>query len=131
MSTSNIASTNWKLVEVGRVVLVGKKLATVVEIIDDKRALLDGPDFPRSAVHFNKVLLTSIVIEKLTRGARTGTVKKQWIAADVDNQWAKTSWAKKLAKRERRAQLTDFERFQVSVLKKQRNLAIHKAIAKA
>lgn len=38
MSTeTKVVSTNWRLVQVGRVVLVQNKLAAVVEIIDQKR----------------------------------------------------------------------------------------------
>lgn len=108
-----------------------KDLATVVEVIDQKRVLIDGPKIQRQAIALAKVVLTPIVIAGLPRGARTGTVTKKWAAAEVESKWAATSWAKKLAAKERRAQLTDFERFQVLVLKKQRRFAVKKAIAKA
>jgi large subunit ribosomal protein L14e len=58
-------------------------------------------------------------------------VSKKWAAADIDAKWAATSWAKKIAAKNRRAALTDFERFQVLVLKKQRRYAVKKAVAKA
>lgn len=93
--------------------------------------MIDGPKVERQAISLGKVVLTPIVLPNLPRGARTGTVEKKWAAAEVDSKWAATSWAKKLAARERRSQLTDFERFQVLVLKKQRRFAVKKAIAKA
>ncbi len=34
---TNVKTTTWRLVQVGRVVLVEKKLAVIVEIIDQKR----------------------------------------------------------------------------------------------
>ena len=40
---------------------------------------------------------------------------------------AKTAWAKKLAIKKRRAELTDFERFKVKVIKQQRARLIKKA----
>ncbi|KAG7866953.1 hypothetical protein KL918_003148 [Ogataea parapolymorpha] len=132
MSTeTSVKASNWRLVQVGRVVLVNNKLATIVEIIDQKRVLIDGPAIQRQSISLGKTVLTPLVLEGLPRGARTATVSKKWTAADIDAKWAKTSWAKKIAQRERRSQLTDFERFQVLVLKKQRNYAVKKAIAKA
>lgn len=34
---STVVSTNWRLVQTGRIVLVQNKLAAIVEIIDQKR----------------------------------------------------------------------------------------------
>ncbi len=34
---TNVKTTTWRLVQVGRVVLAEKKLAVIVEIIDQKR----------------------------------------------------------------------------------------------
>ncbi|KAK6455526.1 60S ribosomal protein L14 [Scheffersomyces xylosifermentans] len=131
-SYSTVKAANWRFVELGRVVLVDNKdLATIVEIIDQKRVLVDGPKFQRQAIALAKIVLTPIVLPNLPRGARTATVTKKWAAADIDGKWAATAWAKKLASRERRAQLSDFERFQVLVLKKQRRFAVKKAVAKA
>lgn len=93
--------------------------------------MIDGPKIQRQAISLAKVVLTPIVLSKLPRGARTGTVQKKWAASDVDAKWAASAWAKKLASKERRAQLSDFERFQVLVLKKQRRYATKKALAKA
>ena len=67
----------------------------------------------------------------LPRGARTSVVTKKWAAAGVTEKWATTSWAKKIAQRERRANLSDFERFQVMVLRKQKRYTVKKALAKA
>ncbi|VEU22792.1 DEKNAAC103857 [Brettanomyces naardenensis] len=130
-SETSVKTTNWRLVEVGRIVLVENKLATIVEIIDQKRALIDGPAIQRQAISLGKTILTPLVLDKLPRGARTSTVTKRWAAADIDAKWGKTTWAKKNAQKQRRAKLTDFERFQVMVLKKQRNFAVRKALAKA
>ncbi|KAI5948821.1 hypothetical protein KGF57_005219 [Candida theae] len=130
--SSTVKAANWRFVEVGRIVLVdNKNLATIVEIIDQKRALIDGPKVPRQAISFAKVTLTPIVLPNLPRGARTATVQKKWAASEVDSKWASSAWAKKLATKEKRSQLSDFERFQVLVLKKQRRYATKKALAKA
>ena len=130
MSTT-VKTANWRLVELGRVVLVdASKLATIVEIIDQKRVLIDGPSIQRQAIALAKVTLTPIVLPNLPRGARTGTVTKKWAAADIDAKFAATPSAKKAAIRQKRASLSDFERFQVMVLKKQRRYAVKKIAAK-
>merc|ERR1711939_744893 len=108
-----------------------KDLATIVEIIDQRRVLVDGPNFQRQALGLSKLVLTPIVLQNLPRGARTSTVTKKWASADIEGKWAASAWAKKLANKERRSQLSDFERFQVLVLKKQKRYAVKKAVAKA
>ncbi|CAI4615270.1 BBF_collapsed_G0034230.mRNA.1.CDS.1 [Saccharomyces cerevisiae] len=138
MSTDSIVkASNWRLVEVGRVVLIKNgqsagKLAAIVEIIDQKKVLIDGPKagVPRQAINLGQVVLTPLTFA-LPRGARTATVSKKWAAAGVCEKWAASSWAKKIAQRERRAALTDFERFQVMVLRKQKRYTVKKALAKA
>ncbi|OLL25576.1 60S ribosomal protein L14 [Neolecta irregularis DAH-3] len=138
MSATQEKSTFKRYVQVGRVVLLtvgpfAGKLAAIVEIIDHKRALIDGPKtgVPRQAISFNNISLTQIVIPKFPRGARAGVVSKKWEAAGVEDKWNSTAWAKRLAIREKRRQLSDFERFQVMKLKKERRSVISKALAKA
>jgi large subunit ribosomal protein L14e len=137
----DIKTTSWKLVEVGRVVLIRSgpytgKLATIVEIIDHKRVLVDGPStqeekiVPRHALALSHATLTPFVIPKLPRAAGTGPVRKLWEKEEIDNKFASSSWAKKNAQVERRKNLTDFERFKVLRLKKQSRYEVLKAAAK-
>ncbi|QKX57152.1 uncharacterized protein TRUGW13939_04260 [Talaromyces rugulosus] len=140
-SNIDIKATSWKLVEVGRVVLIRRgpytgKLATIVEIIDHKRVLIDGPStqeektVPRHSLALSHATLTPFVIPKLPRAAGTGPVRKLWEKEDIDNKWASSTWAKKTAQSERRKNLTDFERFKVLRLKKQTRYEVQKANAK-
>lgn len=136
-SNSTVKNSNWRLVEVGRVVLIKKgqsagKLAAIVEIIDQKKALIDGPEtgVPRQAINLGQVVLTPFTFA-LPRGARTSIVAKKWVSAQVSEKWTASAWAKKIAQRERRLALSDFERFQVMVLKKQKRYTVKKALAKA
>lgn len=85
---------------------------------------------PRGPVSLSKTLLTPFVIEKLPRGARTGAVKKAWETAGIDAKWKESNWAKKSLQQERRKALTDFDRFKVLRLKKQRRFEERKALAK-
>jgi len=107
------------------------KLAAIVQIIDHKRALVDSPNVERQEISLSHVSLTPQVITKLPRAARSGAVKKYWTEAGIDEKAASSTRAKKTASREKKRLLTDFERFKVMVLKKQRRFEVRKAVAKA
>ncbi|EAS27546.3 60S ribosomal protein L14 [Coccidioides immitis RS] len=141
MAQIDIKASSWKLVEVGRVVLIRSgpyagKLAVIAEIIDHKRVLVDGPSgkennvVPRHAIALAHVSLTPFTIPKLPRAAGTGPIKKLWEKAEIDAKWAQSNYAKKREQQERRRNLTDFERFKVMRLKKQARYEVQKAQAK-
>ncbi|KAH8885770.1 hypothetical protein GQ53DRAFT_751107 [Thozetella sp. PMI_491] len=137
MADIKIGNSAWRNIEVGRIVVLPTGgLAAIVEVIDHKRALVDGPSSdpklatPRGPVSFSNVLISQLSIPKLPRGSRTGTVKAAWAKAEIDSKWAETNWAKKKLQQERRRALTDFDRFKVMRLKKQRRFEEHKALAK-
>lgn len=100
------------------------------------QALVDGPAsdaalaVPRQSVSFSKAILSDFVLPNLPRGARTPTVKKHWEAAEIDSKWKASNWAKKREQQTKRAALTDFDRFKVLRLKKQRRFEERKALAK-
>ncbi|KAI1339335.1 ribosomal protein L14-domain-containing protein [Xylariaceae sp. FL0016] len=141
MGDANIESPEWRQVEVGRIVKIQNngpyngRLAAIVEIIDHKRALVDGPSqdaelvVPRQAIRFSEVLLADLKIE-MPRAVRNGTLKNLWAKADIDSKYKESNWAKRSQNIQRRRALTDFERFKVMRLKKQRTFAQRKALAK-
>jgi len=100
------------------------------------QALVDGPSSDpklasaRGTISFSNTLLTPLVIANLPRGARSGAVKKAWEKAEIDAKWKEGNWAKKQLQQERRQSLTDFDRFKVMRLKKQRRFEERKALAK-
>lgn len=94
------------------------------------QVLVDGPEATREAIHLGQVVLTPLSFA-LPRGARSAVVAKKFAAAGITEKWNQTAWAKKIAQRQRRAALTDFERFQVMVLRKQKRYAVKKTLAKA
>lgn len=108
-------------------------LAVIVEIVDHNRALIDGPStkVPRQVISYSNVTLTPYVVPGLPRSAGSTAVTKFWEKSGVQAKWDASSWAKKLAARKTRAALTDFERFQVMRLKKQRKYATAVKAAKA
>ncbi|MCJ1355809.1 MAG: hypothetical protein MMC33_005801 [Icmadophila ericetorum] len=137
MAEVEIKAAQWRFVEVGRVILFlngphAGRLAAIVEIIDHKRILVDGPSaaVPRHAISLQNVILTPLVLPKLPRAIGTGPLAKAWGKEGIDEKWNQSAWAKKREQREKRKGLSDFERFKVMRLKKQARFEIRKAYAK-
>ncbi|KAF2155625.1 hypothetical protein K461DRAFT_318340 [Myriangium duriaei CBS 260.36] len=142
MGDANVTTSEWRTVQVGRVVLFSQgpytgKLATIVEIIDHKRILVDGPSaetdsiVPRHATPLAHVSLTPIVVDKFPRAAGHNAVKAAWQKAEVEKKWNESAWAKSRASSTRRRALTDFERFKVMRLRKQARFEVRKTLAAA
>ena len=126
-----------RYVEVGRVVLFNYgpetgKLATIIDIVDQNKCLVDGPaeltGVSRQVVSFSRIALTDLMV-KIQPNARQKTLKNAWAEADTLAKWEASSWAKKLASRKKRASLSDFDRFKVMVAKKQKAEIIAKKMA--
>ncbi|PVH94078.1 hypothetical protein DM02DRAFT_603082 [Periconia macrospinosa] len=139
MGDAEISTSAWRYVEVGRVVRFNGgeydgRLAAIVEIIDHKRILVDGPSekgpVPRHAAALAHVSLTPIVIPQLPRACGVGIVKKKWEKAEVDSKFEQSTWAKKSAQFQKRRQLNDFERFKVLKLRKQARHEVRRSLAK-
>ena len=126
-----------RYMEVGRVVLVNYgpdagKLATVVDIVDQNKCLIDGPEeitgVTRQVIPYTRIGLTDLTV-KIQRNARQKALKKGWSEGEVLAKWEASSWAKKLAAKKKRASLSDFDRFKVMVAKKQKAEIIAKKLA--
>lgn len=87
--------------------------------------LVDGPSteqqkiVPRHVLALDHATLTHFIIPQLPRAAGTGPVKKLWEKNEIDGKWAKSNYAQKTERSDRRKNLTDFERFKVLRLRKQ------------
>ena len=126
-----------RFVEVGRVVLINYgpesgKLATIIDIVDQNKVLIDGPaeitGVSRQVIPMSRIALTDFVA-KIQRSARQKSLKKAWTEGDIMAKWEATSWAKKLSSKKKRANLNDFDRFKVMVAKKQKAAIIAKKMA--
>ena len=124
-----------KLVEVGRIaqVVFGEdagKICAIVDIIGPTSVLIDGPSLgiTRQPINLSRLSLTSIVI-KIPKGARTGTLKDAINSQKLIEQWNNTPAAKKIAKKQIRAKLSDFERFKAMVMQRQRSFMVKKVAA--
>mmetsp|Transcript_19302 Transcript_19302/g.47726 ORF Transcript_19302/g.47726 Transcript_19302/m.47726 type:complete len:135 (-) Transcript_19302:3054-3458(-) len=126
-----------RYVEVGRVVLINfgpetGKLATIIDIVDQNKCLIDGPQeitgVSRQVISYTRIALTDFTV-KIQRNARNKTLKKAWEEADLMNKWEASSWAKKLSAKKKRANLSDFGRFKAMVARKQKSEIISKKMA--
>jgi large subunit ribosomal protein L14e len=126
-------------VQVGRVALIvngiySEKLVAIINILDEKRVLVEGPgglfcffylkyflDYligvRRHVTRLSSLQLTDFNI-KIGHDSKSKAVKKAFERARVFDKWKQTSWAKKLFRRKVRANLSDFDRFKVRVLRR-------------
>ncbi|XP_034831084.1 large ribosomal subunit protein eL14 [Maniola hyperantus] len=118
-----------RYVEPGRVALVADgplkgKLVSVVDVINQTRALVDGPGsgVPRQQIRLNQLHLTKFRL-KYSFTAPTRVVRKAWTEEKLNEKWAESQWAKNLANKEKRAQMTDFDRFKLTSARVKRNRA--------
>merc|ERR1712137_954221 len=93
------------------------------------RLLCDDGNCGRYEVNVKNIRLTDSKI-KISWGARPGTVKKAWAAANMTDAYAATDLAKAAATKARRANLTDFERYKLMRLKQARNRIVNQEVGK-
>ncbi|KAF0727549.1 hypothetical protein Ae201684_014377 [Aphanomyces euteiches] len=100
-----------RFVTIGRVALINYgpdagKLATIIDVVDENKALVDGPfsvtGVNRHVISFKRLALTDLSV-KIPRQAREATLKKALEKADILNKWAATSWSKKTEAKKTRA----------------------------
>ncbi|KAK9728435.1 Ribosomal protein L14 [Popillia japonica] len=116
-----------RFVETGRIALIADgpqkgKLASIVDIIDQTRVLIDGPgsNVPRQQMRLNQLHLTKFRV-KFPYTASTRIVRKAWKDGKINEKWADSMWAKKLEAKEKRAALSDFDRFKLRRARSMRN----------
>ncbi|KFM69916.1 60S ribosomal protein L14, partial [Stegodyphus mimosarum] len=118
-------------VQVGRVAYIsfGKdagKLCAIVDVVDQNRALVDGPatGVKRQAVKFKRLRLTKFRL-KFPHSTSSRVVRKAWEAENITEKWNETSTAKKMAARQLKTKMNDFDRFKVYKAKQAANRLIN------
>ena len=106
------------------------KLVVIVDIADQNRVLVDGDDFPRVLYPVKRLTLTKLVVP-ISKGSRTGTLQAAAEEFGLEKKWEESNTAKMLARREKRSELTDFERFKVMRQRKSRSHAVKKLVHRA
>ena len=123
-----------RFVEVGRVIIVNYgplvgKLAVIVDILTTTKVLVQGlkGGIRRQELSLRRVTLTDYKID-IKRGAKSEEVFKALDAYKLEEKFKSSSYAKKCEVRQRRANLTDFDRFKVMRLRQKRAVLRHTAI---
>lgn len=113
------------LLELGRVVYINHgplsgKIAVVAELLNKNRTIIDGPGLgiPRQVISNRRLELTKFKLSKFTRETKQGELKKMIEEFDLVKRFNQTGRGQKIQKQKRRAELTDFDRFKVMVLKR-------------
>ena len=126
------------LVNLGRVVLVNYgplsgKLAVIVDIVNSTKVVIDGPTLgvPRNVISNKRLTLTKFSIPEVTPETSSKDLEKLVAAFKVTERFEKTGLGQKIKKQDRRAKLTDFERFKVYTLKRQLGRAVRTQVNKS
>lgn len=77
----------------------------------------------RQAYSFRRLHLTNFMV-KVPRTAGSGALKKAIESEGLAAKWQNSPWAKKQVQREKRAAMTDFDRFKLMVAKKTRRTIV-------
>ncbi|OHT10335.1 ribosomal protein L14 [Tritrichomonas foetus] len=125
-----------QFVEFGRVAVVtfgplSDKPVIIVDIIDDKRVLIDvlNSNESRQAIPVKRLRLTDIVV-KIDRAAAPEAVAAAVKSEKALEKWSQTKWAKRLAASQARLNLNDFQRFKHANLEAKRHQLVKEALAK-
>ena len=122
-----------RFVEVGRVIIINYgpltgKLAVIVDILTTTKVIVQGlkGGVRRQELSLRRVTLTDDKIN-IKRGAKREEVLKAIEEYKLEDKYKKSTFAKKVEKRAKRASLTDFDRFKVMRLRQKRAVLRHMA----
>jgi large subunit ribosomal protein L14e len=125
-----------QFVEIGRLALISfgplaDKIGVVVDIVHANRVVVDIPNStePRQVIPIKRLKLTNIVV-KIERAAEPEAVALA-VADGALDTWSKTKWAQRIALRQAKAALNDFQRFKYAKLVDKRSDVIRANAAKA
>ncbi len=122
-----------RFVEVGRVIIINYgplvgKLAVIVDILTTTKVIVQGlkGGVKRQELSLRRVTLTDDKIN-IKRGAKRDEVFKAIEEYKLEEKYKKSNYAKKVELRQKRANLTDFDRFKVMRLRQKRAVIRHLA----
>ena len=125
-----------QFVEAGRLAVIcfgplADKLAVIVDILDDKRVIVDIIDSeePRQMIPIKRLKLTKFTV-KIARNAPEADVKQAIASEGLLKQWEESDWAKNIKKGQNRLAMNDFQRFKYAQLVAQRDALVAKQLQK-
>ena len=120
-----------RFVEVGRVIIINYgplvgKLAVIVDVLTTTKVLIQGlkGGVRRQELSLRRVTLTDYKLD-IKRGAKAEEVFKALDDYKLEEKFKQSSIAKKCEQRQKRANLTDFDRFKVMKLRQKRAVLRH------
>ena len=120
-----------KFVEIGRVIVINYgpltgKLAVIVDILTPTKVIVQGlkGGVRRQELSLRRVTLTNDKIN-IKRGAKKDEVLKAIDEYKLEEKYKKSNLAKKVELREKRVNLTDFDRYKVMRLRQKRTVLRH------
>lgn len=122
------------LFQVGRVCVVNfgpdvNKLCVLLDFIDSNDALITGPEgitgVSRQKISFKRLSMTPWKLN-IVPGQTDGSVAKLFESDGIWAKWLKHPQYLKEVRKQRRLELTDFERFQVMLLKQRKSQLIYR-----
>ena len=123
-----------RFVEVGRVIIINYgpytgKLAVIVDVLTTTKVLVQGVKggVRRQELSLNRVTLTDEKIN-IVRNAKKDAVAKALEESKVEEKIKKSKLGQKVELRQKRANLTDFDRFKVMRLRQKRSVLRHLAV---
>jgi large subunit ribosomal protein L14e len=123
--------SNYKLfVEIGRAARIKNnvhkgEVVVIVDILDAHRYMVEGPNVTRTMITSRNIELLNIVLN-VPRGCSSEELRKAFTEQKLVEKYQQTGLYKRDQKAFKRANLTDFERFIVKTLKKQKKQLILK-----
>lgn len=125
------------LLELGRVVYINYgpqagKAAVVVDIVNGTKVVIDGPglDVERQVISTRRLDLTKFRLANFSKADKRGELRKKIEAFDLARRFASCGVGKRIAKQQKRASLSDFDRFRVHVLKRKLAKAVRTHVNK-
>jgi len=125
-----------QFVEVGRVVVVNQgpfsnQLAVIVDIVNDKRVIIDFVDHnsPRQPIPVFRLKLTDFQV-KIGRNAEISAVREAITAEGIKSKFFETNWGKRILQGESSSNLNDFQRYKHVQLVNKREKLIAEHLAR-
>ena len=105
------------------------KLAVIVDILNTTRVLIHGPKegVRRQEISLKRLSLTDFKLD-IQRGIHKDALVKAIEDYKLDDKFKESPYSKKVERRNKRANLTDFDRFKVMRLRQKRAVLRHKAV---
>ena len=97
------------------------KIAVIVDILNTTRVLVHGPKegVRRQEISLRRITLTDFKLD-IKRGIHKEALEKAITEYKLDEKFKQSVYAKKIERRLKRANLTDFDRFKVMRLRQKR-----------